>query len=90
MFALGGLGPNIVTFAQAKAAGYKAFEVIDKESPIKLDNPEAKSHPMEGQIEFNRVSFSYPTRKEQFTSIDSFSNFFSRHIINLYFLLKVK
>ena len=30
MFALGGLGPNFVAFATAKAAGYKAFQVIER------------------------------------------------------------
>lgn len=75
MFALGGLGPNIVAFAQAKAAGYKAFQVIDRKSPIDIDDPNAREHTMKGEVEFREVNFSYPTRKEQIV-LRSFSHKF--------------
>ena len=77
MFALGGLGPNIVAFAQAKAAGYKAYSVIDRVSPIDTDSKEARDHVMEGEIMFRNVNFSYPTRKEQIV-LNDFSHVFAK------------
>ena len=70
MFALGGLGPNMVAFAQAKAAGYKAFSVIERITPIDIDSEDAREHKMNGKISFNHIYFSYPTRKEQRVLID--------------------
>ena len=70
MFALGGVGPNMVAFAQAKAAGYKAFSVIERKTPIEIDSEDARELNMNGKICFKHVNFSYPTRKEQIVLTD--------------------
>ncbi len=54
------------TFQKANAAGERIFEIMDSESetPEILENADpAEFSPAKGEIEFNRVSFSYdPTR----------------------------
>ena len=62
MVSLGGLGPNIVALAEAKAAGKRAFDVIDRNPGILIDDPEAVDHTMLGEIEFKNVDFHYPSR----------------------------
>ena len=44
MMSLGGIAPNIAGFAAAKAAGKKAFDIIDRVPQIKLDAPDAEQH----------------------------------------------
>ena len=41
MMALAGVGPNIGHFAQAKAAGAKVFDIIDRTPQILLDDEKA-------------------------------------------------
>ena len=65
MIAIGGLGPNIVAFAESKAAGKRAFDVIDREPGIKIDDPAAIDHNLVGEIEFKNVNFHYPSRLDQ-------------------------
>jgi len=65
MIAMGGLGPNITGLAQAKAAGKKAFDVIDRVPQIQIDEPSAVSHKLQGEIRFDRVNFHYPSRPDQ-------------------------
>jgi ABC-type multidrug transport system fused ATPase/permease subunit len=51
---------------EAKVAAKFIFEVIDRQSPIPLDDPKAESHILQGEIEFDNIDFFYPTRPEQY------------------------
>ena len=64
MMSLGGIAPNIAGFAAAKAAGKKAFDIIDRQPQIKLDAPDAVKHEMAGEIKFENVNFFYPSRPD--------------------------
>lgn len=65
MMALAHVGPNIGAFAQAKAAGAKVFDIIDRTPQILLDDENAKQHDMKGEIAFKNVDFFYPSRSDQ-------------------------
>jgi len=64
MIALGGLAPNIQGLAAAKASGKKAFDIIDRIPQIKIDDPLASHHKMQGEIRFDKVNFHYPSRPD--------------------------
>ena len=65
MMALAHVGPNIGAFAQAKAAGAKVFDILDRTPQILLDDEKAKHHDMKGEIAFKNVDFFYPSRSDQ-------------------------
>ena len=64
LFALGGMAPNIGAYGQAKAAGMKAFSIIDRAPTILLDDENAIEHKMKGTIKFENVDFFYPKRPD--------------------------
>ncbi|OLY81651.1 Multidrug resistance protein 1 [Smittium mucronatum] len=73
-FSLGGAAPSISAVTSARGAAASVFDVIDRESPINpLDTEKGiKVNTFEGDIEFNNVVFSYPTRTEN-RALDNFS-----------------
>ena len=65
VFALGGLTPNIQHLTKAKIAGKTAFDIIDRVPKIKVDDPNAKEHKLNGEVRFENVDFVYPSRPDQ-------------------------
>ncbi|OMJ07536.1 Multidrug resistance protein 1A [Smittium culicis] len=65
-FSLGGAAPSLSAITSARGAAANVFDVIDRVSPIDpLDTEKGiKVDSFEGEIEFNNVTFSYPTRTE--------------------------
>jgi ATP-binding cassette subfamily B (MDR/TAP) protein 1 len=58
---------------EGRVAGKTAYEIIDREPKIKLDDPQSKPiGEVLGKIEFKNVTFRYPTRPEQ-KVLDDFS-----------------
>ena len=56
---------NIEDFASAKAAGYKVFQIIDREPPIdSLSEEGHKPDRIVGEVEFKKVDFTYPSRPD--------------------------
>ena len=43
-----------------------AFSIIDRVSPIPLNDPKAELHSLQGEVEMRNVHFFYPTRPEQY------------------------
>ena len=65
VFSLGMAGPNIKTVTEGRIAGKTAFEIIEREPKIKMDDPSAQAlGDINGKIEFKNVTFRYPTRPE--------------------------
>ncbi|KAL3320764.1 hypothetical protein Ciccas_000554 [Cichlidogyrus casuarinus] len=61
---LGRALPGMRYFYEAKAAAYEIFQIIDQ--PTKIDRCDANGRikTIEGSIQFNSVSFRYPTRSD--------------------------
>ncbi|CAF1032346.1 unnamed protein product [Adineta steineri] len=57
--------PFFQTFAEASTSGSYVFEMIERKSKINvLDDEGKKLETIKGDIEFENVTFSYPTRQE--------------------------
>ncbi|KAJ3127991.1 Multidrug resistance protein 1 [Nowakowskiella sp. JEL0407] len=57
--------PGIQALAKAQAAAYKIFAVIDRVPEIDIDNKGGiKDVKLKGEIEFQNVQFSYPSRPD--------------------------
>lgn len=64
---LGQAALDISSFVRAKAAAYPIFEMIERNTTSKLSSATMsgrKLNRLEGHIQFNNVSFSYPSRPE--------------------------
>lgn len=64
---LGQAALDISSFVRAKAAAYPIFEMIERNTTSKLSSvtmPGRKLNRLEGHIQFNNVTFSYPSRPE--------------------------
>lgn len=73
VFSLGMAAPNIKTVTEGRIAGKTAYEIIEREPKIKIDDPSAQPlGDISGRIEFKNVTFRYPTRPEQ-KILDDFS-----------------
>ena len=65
---LTGAGPAMISISEGRVAGRFAFDVIDQKPSIKINDTENKSlqviqkDQLRGEIKFNNVSFSYPSR----------------------------
>lgn len=64
---LGQAALDISSFVRAKAAAYPIFEMIERNTTSKLSSvtmPGRKLNRLDGHIQFNNVTFSYPSRPE--------------------------
>jgi ABC-type multidrug transport system fused ATPase/permease subunit len=61
--AIGGIGNLYANIASAIGATDRVFDILDKDSELELSetNPKQK---LSGSIKFNKVNFSYPTRRD--------------------------
>ncbi|XP_030604928.1 ATP-dependent translocase ABCB1 [Archocentrus centrarchus] len=64
-FALGQTSPNIETFANARGAAHKVYNIIDNVPSIDSYSEDGyKPECIKGDIEFKNIHFSYPSRPE--------------------------
>uniref|UniRef100_A0AAX7UXY0 ABC-type xenobiotic transporter n=1 Tax=Astatotilapia calliptera TaxID=8154 RepID=A0AAX7UXY0_ASTCA len=64
-FSLGQTSPNIQTFASARGAAYKVYNIIDHVPSIdSYSEAGYKPECIKGDIEFKNVHFSYPSRAD--------------------------
>ncbi|CAI5662357.1 unnamed protein product [Oreochromis niloticus] len=64
-FSLGQTSPNIQTFASARGAAYKVYNIIDHVPSIdSYSEAGYKPESIKGDIEFKNVHFSYPSRAD--------------------------
>eukprot|EP01105_Mastigella_eilhardi_P027107 TRINITY_DN81_c0_g2_i4.p1 TRINITY_DN81_c0_g2~~TRINITY_DN81_c0_g2_i4.p1 ORF type:complete len:791 (+),score=234.57 TRINITY_DN81_c0_g2_i4:116-2488(+) len=61
---LGQAAPNFQTFAEGQGAAAEIFSVIDRRSQLDPFSRHGTRPPLSGQIAFNDVHFTYPTRQE--------------------------
>lgn len=62
---MGNASPYIGTLSAARAAGYEIFQIIDRIPTIDiLSDKGDKIKDLEGNISFNAIDFSYPSRKD--------------------------
>ena len=50
---------------QALGAADKVFDLIERSPKIDINKGEASTKDVEGHVQFNNVSFTYPTRPEE-------------------------
>lgn len=72
IFSLGQITPNVKAVAEGKAAGKSAFDIIERQPAIPVDDPLAEKKQVDGSIEFKNVSFYYPSRPDM-KVLDNFS-----------------
>ena len=59
------IAPNLIEFTRASSAASELFRLIDRTSTINpFDESGKKPEQVEGYVEFDHVSFSYPTRPD--------------------------
>lgn len=65
-FALGQVGPSLGAITKAREAGYHIYRIIERTPPILIDDKNAKmaDEKIKGDIEFNNVTFRYPSRDD--------------------------
>jgi ABC-type multidrug transport system fused ATPase/permease subunit len=65
-FALGQVGPSLQNISKAREAGYHIYKVIERQPPIKINDTNKKmaTQALKGDIEFNNVTFRYPSRDD--------------------------
>ncbi|XP_024534012.1 ABC transporter B family member 10 isoform X3 [Selaginella moellendorffii] len=62
---LGNAAPNLAAFGKGRAAGYTILEMINRKPSINLQALEGKKlDNVHGNIEFDKVCFSYPSRPD--------------------------
>lgn len=67
-FSLGGAAPNFKTVAEGRVAGKMAYDIIERKPRILLDDKSKKivnPEKVEGSIEFENVTFMYPSKSDQ-------------------------
>jgi len=57
--------PDMQVFNQAKAAGYEVFQVIQRKPLISNDSEGKMPSKIKGDIDFQYVHFSYPSRPDK-------------------------
>ena len=61
-FSLGIAAPNFKSITKGRQAAYSALETINRTPEIEIDDPKSKKlDNFEGEVEFNKVSFTYKT-----------------------------
>lgn len=65
LFSMEGMGNAAKALGEAQVAGKLAFDIIDRNPIVNMDDPNAQNHELKGQIEFKNVTFYYPTRADQ-------------------------
>ena len=78
-FGLSGVGSNAAYFTAAQAAAYSIYEVLDREPEIDVTSDKGSKPNLDGNISFQNINFTYPSRTEQEVRLRLFSNH------NLYF-----
>ena len=63
-FGVGGVARHVSAFFEAKGAGGRVFEVIEREPEFDLRGGAVPAKPLVGTVEFESVDFSYPTRPD--------------------------
>lgn len=62
---LGTASPNFKAISEGKVAGKIAYEIIEREPKILLDDIKAKRlDRIQGKIEFKNVTFAYPGKED--------------------------
>ena len=61
---VGGLGEMYSQIQKAVGASERVLEILEEPQESQSNNDTSPGYPCKGNIEFNGVSFSYPTRKE--------------------------
>jgi ATP-binding cassette subfamily B (MDR/TAP) protein 1 len=64
VFSFGMAGTNIKAVSEGKAAAKMAFETIEREPPIKLDDPNSMKLELKGKIILKNIKFTYPSRDD--------------------------
>lgn len=65
-FSISQATPAIKKFAVAKAAGGRAFALIDRQSKISIEDPNGlRPDTITGRIAFNNVTFAYPLKPDR-------------------------
>uniref|UniRef100_A0A3P9I9C9 ATP-binding cassette, sub-family B (MDR/TAP), member 4 n=1 Tax=Oryzias latipes TaxID=8090 RepID=A0A3P9I9C9_ORYLA len=65
VFTMGQTSPNIQTFASARGAAHKVYNIIDKEPIIDSYSEDGfKPDFIKGDIEFSNIHFTYPSRPD--------------------------
>jgi len=80
-FGLGLIFPSISALSEAKGAAMKVYEVIERESKIDPFTAGKKLDNLKGEISFENITFSYPTRLDEklFTGV-SFTIEAGKHV----------
>lgn len=64
-FSLGNAAPSLQEFAVARGAAAFVFQVIDRIPPVDtLSEQGVKPKSMSGSVQFKKVAFAYPARKD--------------------------
>mmetsp|Transcript_5871 Transcript_5871/g.7099 ORF Transcript_5871/g.7099 Transcript_5871/m.7099 type:complete len:1334 (+) Transcript_5871:380-4381(+) len=63
-FAFGQAAPGASALGNAKVAAASIFSTIDRKPRVDMNENVGNKKPIQGHIEFEKVSFAYPTRKE--------------------------
>lgn len=66
------LAPYLLEFTRASTAAGQLFELIDRKSSINSFEPSGKRPEITGHIEFDNISFAYPTPPDA-TVLENFS-----------------
>ena len=73
-FGLSGVGSNAAYFTAAQAAAYSIYEVLDREPEIDVTSDKGSKSNLDGDISFQNINFTYPSRTEQEVRLSLSSN----------------
>lgn len=64
MFSLGMAMPNFKAVTEGLIAGKMAYDIIDRVPKIPIEGKDDITFDLKGEIEFQDVDFTYPTRRD--------------------------